>query len=88
MQAHLTLIWANVTLWNADVSGRPSFPDPDATRDWVQTLGKVSEAGRPVARLILSLTLWVSHLATHFSAAHFFPYKLGVREIPILEGHY
>lgn len=47
MRVHLTLLWS-MSLWNADVSGRPSFPDPDATRDQTQALGKkVCAAARP-----------------------------------------
>lgn len=86
MQTHLSLLWSKMTFWNADVSGRLSFADPDATGDQTQTLGeKVSEADRP--ELILSLAFWVSDPATHFSVAHLFPCTLGRRAIPILEGH-
>jgi hypothetical protein len=67
-------------MWNADVSGKPSFPGPDATRNLTQTLGKeVSAAARPGPEVALSLALCVFHPVTHFSVAHF-PYKLQVRE--------
>lgn len=84
MQAHLSLLWSNTSLWNADVSGRSSFPDPDATRDQSQTLGKrVSAAARPGPELTSSLALCVFDPVTHVSVAHFFPPKLEIREIPI-----
>lgn len=38
---------ADMTFWNVDVSGRPSFPDPDTSREQTHTLGeKVPEADR------------------------------------------
>lgn len=87
MQAHLTLLWSNMSLRNADGCGRPSFPDPDATRDQTQTPGKkVSAYDRPIPELILSMALWVSESGTHSSVVHFFLYKLRAGEISILEG--
>lgn len=76
-------MWSNSSLWNADVSGRPSFSDPNATRDLTQTLGKkVSAAARPGPELASSLALCAFDPVTHFSVAHY-PHKLEVREMPI-----
>lgn len=85
--AHLALLWSNMSLGNADGCGRPSFPDPDATRDQTQTPGKkVSADDRSIPDLILSLAPWVSESVTHSSVVHFSPYKLQVGEISTLKG--
>lgn len=43
----ISACYGNMTFWNVDVSGRPSFPDPDTSREQTHTLGeKVTEADR------------------------------------------